>query len=101
MTVPRRRICALRIRVSISPKGSFIDICPAPLPARPHESGDRALRRGFPERDTRHAELAVIGTRPARHLAAVAGPGGIGVARQLGQLYARLEALLHRPAHVV
>src|SRR5690606_14040624 len=93
-TVPRRRSCALRMRVSISPNGSLIIECP-PLPARLHEARNQPLGAEFAQRDARHAELAVIGPRTARHLATVADAGGVRVARQFGQLEARLEALLH------
>src|SRR5687768_8025606 len=82
------------MRVSISPNGSLIDIGVS-LPARLHEAGDQALRAEFPQGDARHAELAVIGARPARDLAAIADAGRIGVAREFRQLQARLEALLH------
>src|SRR3712207_1767016 len=80
-TVPRRRCFALRMRVSISPRGSFMDMRPSPLPARLHEAGDEALRPEFPERDARQAELAIDRARPARHLAAVADARRVRVAR--------------------
>src|SRR5918997_6162605 len=99
-TVPRRRCCALRMRVSMSPRGSFIDIA-ASSPARLDEARDQALRAELPERDPRHAELAVGGARATRDLAAVADAGASAVARQRGERQARLEALLHRPRLVV
>src|SRR4029078_1627254 len=48
------------------------------------------------ERDARHPELAVIAARPAGDLAPVADAHGRGMARQLGELEARLETLLER-----
>src|SRR5215203_3646562 len=95
VTFPRRRICALRIRVSMSPTGSLIAIVAAPLPARLHEARDQPFRAELPERDARHAELAVIRARPAGHLAAIADAGRVAVARDLRQPKACLEALLH------
>src|SRR5919112_6437086 len=80
-TVPRRRICALRIRVSISPNGSLIIERP-PLPARLDEARDQALGAELPERDAGHAERAVVGPRAARDLAAVADAGRVRVAGQ-------------------
>src|SRR5918997_5774590 len=99
-TVPRRRCCALRIRVSMSPKVSFIDIA-ASSPARLDEARDQALGAELPERDPRHPELAVSGARTPRDLAPVPDAGAGAVARQFGELQARLEALLHRPQLVV
>src|SRR5918995_2784279 len=89
MTVPRRRICALRIRVSISPNGSLIIRCP-PLPAGLHEARDQTLGAEFAQSDARHAELAVVSARTAGHFATVANAGRARVARQFSQLEARL-----------
>src|SRR6185369_13212586 len=83
----------LRMRVSISPRGSVIAIRYNPLPARLDDAGNEALVGQFPEHDPRQAELAVISARPAGQLAAVANPGRIPVARQLGHLQARDQAL--------
>src|SRR5690606_31248236 len=93
-TVGLPRIEALRMRASMSPSGSFIDILPS-LPARLDHAGDLPLRSEIPERDPRHPQLPVIGAWTARHLAPVVEPGRRRVARKLGQLQPRLEPLLH------
>src|SRR6478672_5349527 len=80
------------MRVSMSPRGSVIAIL-KPLPARLGYARDQALIGQLPEHDPRQAELAVISARPAGQLAAVANPGGVPVARQLGHLQARDQAL--------
>src|SRR5690242_2895767 len=80
------------MRVSRSPRGSVIAIRKS-LPARLDDAGDQALVGQLPEHDPRQAELAVISARAAGQLAAVANPRGIPVARQLGHLQARDEAL--------
>src|SRR5215211_1133689 len=90
VTVLRRRICALRMRVSISPTGSLIMGTP-PLPARLHEARDQACGAEVAQRDPRHAELAVVGSRAPSDLAAVADPRRVRVAGQFGELEARLE----------
>src|SRR3712207_8300018 len=54
-----------------------------------------ALVAELAQRDTGHAELAVVSAGTARDLATIADAGRARVARQLGQLEARLEALLH------
>src|SRR6185369_3652698 len=64
-----------------------------PLPARLDDAGDQALVGQLPEHDPRQAELAIISARPAGQLAAVANPRGIPVARHLGQLETRDQAL--------
>jgi hypothetical protein len=66
-----------------------------PIPAGLHEARDQALRAELAQCDARHAELAVVSPRPTRDLAPVADAGLARVAGQLGQLEARLEALLH------
>src|SRR5690349_8023483 len=93
-TVPRRRICALRMRVSISPNGSLIMRCP-PLPAGLDEAGDQAGGAELAQGDAGHAELAIVGARATGDLAAVADAGRVRVAGNLGQLEARVETLLH------
>src|SRR3954447_12872673 len=90
------RICALRMRVSRSPSGSVMDMRATLLPARLDEAGDQALGPEIPHRDAAHLELAVIGARPAADLAAVVDARLGRVARQLGELQRRSEALLHR-----
>src|SRR4051812_44297012 len=80
------------MRVSRSPSGSVIAIY-LPLPARLDHAGDQALVGQVPKHDPRQAELAVISARPAGQLAAVANPGRVPVARQLGHLQARHQAL--------
>src|SRR6478609_578400 len=82
----------LRMRVSRSPRGSVIAIF-VPLPARLDHAGDQTLVGQLPEHDPRQAELAVISARPASQLAAVANPRRVPVARQLGHLQARDQAL--------
>ena len=80
--------------MSISPKGSDIDIGLS-LPARLGHAGDQALVGQFPQHDARKLELAVIGTRTAGQLAAVAHPGRVRIARQLGhedQFLGKFEA---------
>src|SRR4051794_9105625 len=80
------------MRVSRSPSGSVIAIF-TPLPARLGHARDQALVGQIPKHDPRQAELAVISARPAGQLAAVANPRGVPVARQLGHLQTRDEAL--------
>src|SRR5690606_30085544 len=66
------------------------------LPAGLDKAGDHPQRAEFAQRDTRHLELAVDAARPAGDLAPVAHAHRRGVARQLGELQRRLEALLER-----
>src|SRR4029453_1088722 len=75
----------LRMRVSISPKGSVIAMR-WPLPARLRDARDQALVGQFPKHDPRQAELAIIGARTPGQLAAVANARRIPVARQLRHL---------------
>src|SRR5690606_30003912 len=89
------RPMALRIRVSISPRGSFTDILQSSLPARLDQDRDQAVITQHPQRDARHLELAIVSPRTARHLAAVAYAGLRRVARQLGKLELCPEALFH------
>src|SRR3954451_6940889 len=93
-TTAIRACCPLRIRVSMSPKGSLMVIDSDPLPARFEHAGDLARGGQLADGDARQLELAVIAARPARHRAAVANPGRRGIARHLGQLQLCLEALL-------
>src|SRR5208337_884180 len=101
VTLPRLRICALRMRVSMSPRGSFITMTLDSSPARLDQAGDQALVAQFANRDARHLHLAVEAARTAGHLAAVAHAHDGAVARQRRQPEAGLEALLHRPRLVV
>src|SRR5271166_2038620 len=101
VTLPRLRICALRMRVSMSPRGSFTAMMVASSPARLHQARDKASVAQFAERNARHLHLAIEAARPARHLAAVAHAHDRAVARQLRESQARLEALLHRTRLVV
>src|SRR6478735_9304908 len=73
----------------------IIDHGCSPLPARLHETWDQALRTQFAQSDAGHAELAVISPRTAGHFAAIADARRAGIARQLSQLEARVETLLH------
>src|SRR5437588_4676733 len=100
VTLPFLRICALRMRVSMSPKGSLSAIAPS-LPARLYEAGDETLRPKLTQRDARHLHLAIIGARPAGHVATIADAHGRGIARRIGKPDARLEALFHRQLLVV
>src|SRR6266567_1185099 len=91
-----RACCPLRMRVSISPSGSLIDMACLPSPARFGHAGDLPGRGQLAHRDARQPELAVIAARPAGQGAAVAQPGLRAVARHLGQLQLRLEAVFRR-----
>src|ERR1043165_4331060 len=83
------------MRDNRSPSGSFIDMRSS-SPARLHEAGDQTLRPEFTQRNAAHLELAVIGARTARHLAAIAHAILRRIARQLGELQRRGKTLLHR-----
>src|SRR4029079_8182188 len=100
-TFGRRRICALRMRVSISPKGSLMDILLAPLPTRLGHAGDQTLARQIAELVAAHSDLAVVAARAARQLATIANANGRRVARHLRQLDARRKALFRRDLQVV
>src|SRR3954466_7855568 len=89
------RICALVMRAIISPSGSF-NCMRASLPARLHQAWDQAFGTELAQRDTAELVLAVERARPARHFAAIADAGLIGVARHLGKLQRSGKALLHR-----
>src|SRR3569623_2942965 len=96
-TLDLARICALRMRVIISPIGSFT--ISAPLPARLHKAGNQALVAEVAERDTAQLVLAVERMRTARQLATVMDAHLRGVARPLSELEGRGKALLHRQLH--
>src|SRR6476619_7315412 len=87
------------MRENRSPSGSFNAMRPS-SPARLHEAGNHALGAELAERDAAHPQLAVIGARAAGDLAAIAHAVLGGIARKLGELQRRCEALLHRHALV-
>src|SRR6266403_1935447 len=76
--------------------GSCVDMFRPPLPARLDEAGNKALRAVFAHRDAAHLVLAIDRARTAGDFAAVANPGRRRIARQLGELQRRREALFHR-----
>src|SRR5262245_52787471 len=101
-TFGRRRICALRMRVSISPIGSFTAICLCPLlPARLDHARDQTLGGQLTQLVAAHLELAVVAASAARDLAAIADADLGAVARHLGQLQARCKALLGGTLQIV
>src|SRR5664280_2542487 len=71
---------ALRIRVSKSEIGSFIE-----LPTGFGHARDQAVEGAFAEGHARAAELAQIAVAPAAHRAAVDHPRRARVAREFGQ----------------
>src|SRR5271157_312071 len=92
-----RARCALRMRVSISPRGSESDICPfPPLPARLDHAGNLSLAGEIAQRDAAQLELAVVAARTPGDGAAQTHPHRRAVTRQLRELQRRVEALLHR-----
>src|SRR5882672_4960163 len=98
VTFGRRLIWALRMRVSISPSGSFM--ASLSLPARLDHAGDQALARQLAQHVAAHPQLAVVGARTAGDLAPVADPGGRRVTRQLRELQLRGKALLGRALEI-
>src|SRR5882672_11522421 len=96
VTLSRRADWPLRMRVSKSPTGSVIMVYGPPLPARLHDAGQSARRRELSQSKTRKLELAIDGPRTARELAAIADARRRRVARQLGKLEPRVEALFRR-----
>src|SRR5690606_21872366 len=93
-TVSRRRICALRMRVSISAIGSLRLIPCVSLPARLDHAGHLPEVPQLAQSDTAQLELAIVAARTAGELAAVAHTARRRIARQLGQLELGSEALL-------
>src|SRR5580692_8293856 len=89
------------MRVSISPRGSFVAMISASSPARLDEARNQALIAKLAERDARHLHLAIVAARPAGHLAAIAHANDRAVARQRRKADARLETLLHRTRLIV
>src|SRR5580765_1271275 len=97
VTLSRRADWPLRMRVSKSPTGSVIAmVYGLPLPARLHDAGQSARRRKLSQRKARQLELAIDGARTPRDLAPIANARRRGIARQLGKLEPRAEALLWR-----
>src|ERR1700746_1028687 len=88
--------CALRMRVSMSPNGSDMDMRAAPLPARLHHAGDLPLAGELPQRDAGELKLAVVRSRTARQLAAQPHANPRAVARELRELERRIEPVFHR-----
>src|SRR5215207_1283796 len=88
------------MRVSMSPKGSLMDILLAPLPARLGHAGDEALARQIAKLVAAHSDLAVVAARAARQLTAVANANRRRVARHLCQLDARRKALFRRALQI-
>src|SRR5215831_12143406 len=95
------RICALWMRAIISPSGSFKAIARPSLPARLQQARNHALRSELPQCDSAHLELAIVGFRAAGDDAAVVNACRRRIARQLGELQRRREALFHRLGLVV
>src|SRR5262245_49690248 len=95
-TLDNFALCALRMRVSKSPKGSenVIFLRP-PLPARLDHAGNLAGGGQFPQGNTRDLEFSVIAARAPRKLAPVVLTHRRGIARDLRQLQARRKTLLH------
>src|SRR5258708_36487911 len=87
------------MRAIRSPSGS-LSCMRASLPARLHKAWDQAFGTELAERDTAELVLTVIRPRPARYFATVANAVDGRVARHLGKLQSRGEALLHRPGLV-
>src|ERR1700722_6943466 len=89
------------MRVSISPRGSFVAMISASSPARLDEARDQALIPKLAERDARHLHLAIEATRPPGHLAAIAHANDRAVARQRRETDARFESPLHRARLII
>src|SRR5438067_11764000 len=100
-TFARPRSCPLRMRARRSPIGSLIAIAPYPLPARLGHARHLPKIGEVPQSDARHFHLAVVAAGAPRKLAAVVDARGRGVARQLGELQTRGEALFGRDRHIV
>src|ERR1700733_1450261 len=84
------------MRVMRSLMGSCVDMSDPPLPARLHEPGNQALGAEFTQRDTAELVLAINRARTAGYFAAIADPRRRRIARHLGELQRRREALFHR-----
>src|SRR5258706_4476857 len=96
-TFGRRRICALRMRVSISPSGSLTIISLSPLsPACLDHARYHPLGGQLPKLIAAHPDLAIVAARAPCDLAAVADARFRRVARQLGELGALLHPIRQR-----
>src|SRR5579863_1281023 len=100
-TVSRRRICALRMRVSMSPMGSFRAIPVFSLPARLDHAGHLPEIAQRAQGNAAQLELAVVAARTPAELAAVAHAARRRIARQGRELQLRREALFHAHALVL
>src|ERR1700712_4209694 len=80
------------MRVSMSPRGS-VNAIDQSLPARLRQAGDKALVAFVPQLDAIETELAIVAAWAGGGGAAIADPGRVRVARQLGELQAGHEAL--------
>src|SRR5688572_19561688 len=87
------------MRAIRSLSGSLMDMR-SPSPARLHKARDQALGAKFAQRDAAKLVLAVERARPAGQLATIADARRRRIARHLGKLQARGEALFHRPGLV-
>src|SRR3569833_1886563 len=94
-TVSRRRIWALRMRVSISAIGSVRLICLVSLPAPLYLAGHLPEIAELTQGDTAQFHLAVEAARPAGQFATVANTTRRRIARQLGELELGGETLFH------
>src|SRR3974390_825658 len=89
------RIWALRMRVIISPIGSFTAIAPSVRPAL-HKAGNGAFGAKLAQRDTAQTMLAIERTGAPRQFAAITHTRPRGIPRQFSKLQRRRETLLHR-----
>src|SRR5262245_9157754 len=83
------------MRASISPSGSLM-LMSLVLPARLDHAGDETLASEVAQRDSRHAQLAVITAGTPGEIATVANPRGRRIARQFGELETGGEPFLGR-----
>src|SRR3982751_3776890 len=90
----------LRMRARRSPMGSVIAISSIPsLPACLRHARDLAKVGHITQSNARQFQFAVVTLRTAGELTAMMNADLRGVARQLGELKARFEALLRRHFH--
>src|ERR1700761_910537 len=90
------------MRVSISPKGSDMDMeDPLSLPARLDHAGDLPGAGEIAQRDAAQPELPVVRARAAADLTTQTDPRWRTVARQLSQFNRSLEPLFHRKVAVL
>src|SRR3984885_12827174 len=89
--------CALRMRVSISPRGSEFDIYPFPLlPARLDHTRYLPLVAELTQLDAAQLELAIVAARTPGQFTAQTHAHGGAVARKLRELDRRVEAVFNR-----